>query len=650
MLYLWGLSASGWANSFYSAAAQAAGVSGKAWFFGSSDAANWITVDKTPAALWVDGLAVRLFGLSSWSVLAPQALMGVATVALLYASVRRSALAAGLAPRLATGAALFGAAALAVTPVAVLIFRFNNPDALLTLLLVAAGYATLRAVERGGTRWLLLAATLVGFGFLTKMMQAFLVVPALTLVWLVAAPVGWRRRLRDVALAAVALVVSAGWWLLVVELWPADDRPYIGGSQTNSVLELVFGYNGLGRITGHEVGSVGGSPGGGWGETGLTRLFGSEFGGQAAWLLPAALPALGALLWWTRRAARTDALRSAALVWGGWLVITGLTFSLMAGIIHPYYVVVLAPPIAALVALGGAFAWQERARLSARLLLAGGVAVTVALAFLLLRRTPSWLPWLAWTVLGLGVIAIIGLLVAHRARRVLGTATVAVAVLAGLAAPTGYALTTAATPHTGAIPSAGPSGGMGPGGFGRGFGGGQGGGRFAPPDGWGGPGGGSAASGAGGGSAATWRRRAAQRQARGGRGGGRGGPGGFGGLLGSPTPSAQVVALLQRDAGEYTWAAAAVGSNTAAGYQLGAGLPVMAVGGFNGTDPSPTLAQFQALVAAKKIHWFVGGAGADGMQSSVSDAGTAIAAWVQQHHPATKVGGTTLYDLSGAAL
>ena len=300
LLYLWGLSASGWANSFYSAAAQAAGVSGKAWFFGSSDAANWITVDKTPAALWVDGLAVRLFGLSSWSVLAPQALMGVATVALLYATVRRSALAAGLAPRLATGAALFGGAALAVTPVAVLIFRFNNPDALLTLLLVAAAYATLRAVERGGTRWLLLAATLVGFGFLTKMMQAFLVVPALTLVWLVAAPVGWRRRLRDVALAAVALVVSAGWWVLVVELWPADDRPYIGGSQTNSVLELVFGYNGLGRITGHEVGSVGGSPGGGWGETGLTRLFGSEFGGQAAWLLPAAL--LGA-----RRAAVVDA-------------------------------------------------------------------------------------------------------------------------------------------------------------------------------------------------------------------------------------------------------------------------------------------------------------------------------------------------------
>jgi len=243
------------------------------------------------------------------------------------------------------------------------------------------------------------------------------------------------------------------------------DRPYIGGSQDNSVLELVFGYNGFGRLTGDEVGSVGGSPGGGWGSTGLARLFGSEFGGQAAWLLPAALPALGALLWWTRRAPRGDALRGAAVVWGGWLVVTGLTFSLMAGIIHPYYVVVLAPPIAALVGLGGAVAWRDRARPGVRLLPAGAVAVTAAWAFVLLRRTPSWQPWLAWTVLGLGVVAVVGLPVVGRAPRVLGAAVLAVAVAAGLAGPTGYAIATAASSHTGAIPSAGPSGGMGPGGF-----------------------------------------------------------------------------------------------------------------------------------------------------------------------------------------
>ena len=310
------------------------------------------------------------------------------------------------------------------------------------------------------------------------MLQAFLVLPALTAVWLLAAPVGWGRRLRDLALAAVALVVSAGWWVLVVELWPAADRPYIGGSQDNSVLELVFGYNGFGRLTGDEVGSVGGSPGGGWGSTGLTRLFGSEFGGQAAWLLPAALLALGALLWWTRRAPRGDALRAAAVVWGGWLVVTGLTFSLMAGIIHPYYVVVLAPPIAALVGLGGAVAWRDRAAVGPALL-AGGVAVTAAWAFVLLRRTPSWQPWLAWTALGLGVVAVVGLLVAGRAPRVLGAAVLAVAVAAGLRDRPATRSPTAATPHTGAIPSAGgPAGGPA---AGWRFGGRGGGGPAAPP-------------------------------------------------------------------------------------------------------------------------------------------------------------------------
>jgi 4-amino-4-deoxy-L-arabinose transferase-like glycosyltransferase len=634
VLYLWGLSASGWANGFYSAAAQAASVSWKAWFFGSSDAANWITVDKTPAALWVDGLAVRIFGLSSWSVLVPQALMGVATVALLYASVRRTARAAGLSGPLATGAALLAGAALAVTPVAVLIFRFNNPDALLTLLLVGAAYATLRAVERGGTRWLVLAATLVGFGFLAKMLQAFLVLPALALVWLLVAPVGWGRRLRDLALATVTLIVSAGWWVLVVELWPAADRPFIGGSQTNSALELVFGYNGFGRLTGNEVGSVGGGggAGGGWGGTGLTRLFGSEFGGQVAWLLPAALIAFGALLWWTRRTPRTDPLRAGALAWGSWLVVTGLTFSLMAGIIHPYYAVVLAPPIAALVGLGGAVLWRDRAQLAARLVLAAMVVASAGEAFVLLRRTSGWQPWLAWTVLALGAVATVGLLVAHRGPRVLGAGVVAVAVLAGLAGPTGYAVATAATPHTGAIPSAGPAGGMGPGGFGGGgFGGrgGPGGGQFGPPGGRFAQGGTGTGGTFGGGTAGSARR-----------------GGGAGGILASPTPSTQVVGLLQDDASSFTWAAAAVGSNTAAGYQLASQLPVMAVGGFNGTDPSPTLAQFQQLVTQKKIHWFVGGAGADSTQSGGSDDAAQIAQWVQQHYTATTVGGTTLYDLS----
>jgi 4-amino-4-deoxy-L-arabinose transferase-like glycosyltransferase len=633
VLYLWNLSESGWANAFYSAAAQAGAQSWKAWFFGSSDAANWITVDKAPGALWISGLSVRLFGLSSWSVLVPQALMGVAAVGALFATVRRTA---------GPVAGLLAGAALALTPVATLIFRFNNPDALLTLLLVLAAYATLRAVEAGRTRWLLLAAALVGYGFLAKMLQAFLVLPALAAVWLIVAPVALARRLRDLALSALVLVVSAGWWVLVVELWPAADRPFIGGSQTDSVLELVFGYNGFGRITGDEVGSVGGGAGGaagGWGETGLLRLFGSEFGGQASWLLPAALLLLGALIWRTWRAPRTDPLRAAAIVWGGWLVVTGLVFSLMGGIIHPYYVVVLAPAIAALVGIGAVVLWRARSEPAARATLAGVTALTALWAFVLLRRTPQWQPWLAWAVLALGALGAAGLLLAApgggRGRRALVAGAVGAAVLAGAAGPAGYSVATAATAQTGAIPSAGPAG------AGRGFGG-PGGGPANPPGfsvGRGTP----PAGGATPGGATTGR--------PGGGFGGRGGPGGgggFGGLLTSPTPPAAVVALLQQDAQARTWAAAAVGSNTAAGYQLATGLPVIAVGGFNGTDPSPTLAQFQQLVADGEVHWFVGGSGPGGAQSGGSDDAQLIAAWVAATHTPTVVDGTTLYDLTTA--
>lgn len=611
VLYIWGLSASGWANAFYSAAAQAGGQSWTAWFFGSSDAANAITVDKTPAALWVTGLSVRLFGLSSWSILVPQALMGVATVALLYASVRRTA---------GPAAGLLAGAALALTPVAVLMFRFNNPDSLLVLLLAVAAYAVLRAVEAGRTRWLLLAAALVGFGFLTKMLQAFLVLPAFAAVWLLAAPVGIGRRLRDLALAGLTMLAAAGWWVLVVELWPADARPYIGGSQNDSVLELIFGYNGFGRLTGDEVGSVGGGPGRGWGETGVTRLFDAELGGQTSWLLPAALVLLAVLLWWTRRAPRTDRLRAAAIVWGGWLVVTGTVFSAMAGIFHGYYVVALAPAIAALVGIGAATLWRDRAAPGARVALAGVVALTAGWAFVLLRRTPEWQPWLAWVVLAVGLLAALVLLGVHRLPRAAAATAAAVAVVVALAGPGGYALATAATSHTGAIPSAGPAGaGMrGPGRMPDGARGGTG----RPP---------ASVAGMPGGP--------------GGQGGGGFGRG-FAGLLGSPTPSTAVVDVLAKGASAYTWPVAAVGSNNAAGYQLATGFPVMALGGFNGTDPSPTLERFQQLVAQGQVHWFVGESGPGGTESGGSDEAHRIADWVAATYTPTTVDGVTLYDLT----
>jgi len=232
LLYLWGLGASGWANSFYSAAVQAGSVSWKSFFYGSSDAASSITVDKTPASLWVMALSVRLFGLNAWSILVPQALMGVATVGLLHATVRRWH---------GHAAALIAGSVAALTPVAVLMFRFNNPDALLVLTLVAGAYAVVRAVETASTRWLVLAGALVGLGFMTKMLQALLVVPAFALVYLVAAPSPLRKRIVSLLAAGGALLLSAGWWVAIVELVPASMRPYIGGSQHNSILELVLG-------------------------------------------------------------------------------------------------------------------------------------------------------------------------------------------------------------------------------------------------------------------------------------------------------------------------------------------------------------------------------------------------------------------------
>ncbi|MEV4600665.1 glycosyltransferase family 39 protein [Amycolatopsis sp. NPDC049253] len=580
-LYLVDLSASGWANAFYSAAAQAGAQSGKAWFFGSSDAANGITVDKTPAALWVMGLSTRLFGVNAWSVLAPQALMGVGSTYLLYATVRRTSGAA---------AGLLAGTVLSLTPAAALIFRFNNPDALLVLLLIAAAYGTVRAIEKAGPGWLALAGVAVGFGFLAKMLQAFLVLPALGLAYLIAAPTATGKRLLHLAGALGAVVVAAGWYVAVVALWPAADRPYIGGSQDNSLLGLTFGYNGFGRITGDETGSVGGGRGGGWGTTGLFRLFSSEMAGGIAWLLPAALLALGAGLWFTRRAPRTDRSRAALVIWGGWLLVTAIVFSYMGGIIHPYYTVALAPAVAALVGTAAVQLWRLRHDPAAAGVLSGGLALTAVTSYVLLIREPSWQPWLAPAVLVAGLLAAVALFFVGRLPRTAARGIAVLGLVTLLAASGAYTIATAATPHSGAIPSAGPS-------TGRGFGG----------------------------------------------GGFRGGM--AGGLLGTATPGTTLTALLKNGGSGHTWVAATVGSNNAAGYQLASGLPVLAVGGFNGTDPYPALAQFQQYVHNGQIHYFLG----DGLLmqgSSGSDDARQVAAWVAEHYRATTVDGVTVYDLT----
>jgi 4-amino-4-deoxy-L-arabinose transferase-like glycosyltransferase len=643
ILYIWGLGASGWANSFYSAAVQAGSESWKAFFFGSSDAANSITVDKTPASLWVMALSARVFGVNAWSILVPQALMGVATAGLLFATVRRW---------FGPAAGLIAGAVFALTPVAVLMFRFNNPDALLVLLMVAGAYAMVRALETGATKWLIWAGVFVGFGFLTKMLQVLLVVPAFALAYLIAGPPRLGRRIVQLMLSGVAVVVSAGWYIAIVQLVPASMRPYIGGSQNNSILQLALGYNGLGRLNGDETGSVGGGGNRGWGTTGLTRLFDSEIGGQIAWLLPATLILLVGALIVTARAARTDQVRAQLILWGGWLIGTALVFSFMQGIFHAYYTVALAPAVGAIVGMGAATLWRVRRNPFASATLAGAVAVSAWWGYTLLGRSTDFLPWLRWVVLIGGLVAAVGLLASLRLPARVAGVSAAVALAVVLAGPAAYAVDTASTPHTGAIPSAGPrvsdggSGGPG-GGGGRGMrGGGPNGGGQGGPGGF--PGGGFPGGTAPGGTA-----QGGTAQGGGGvPGGGRQGGGGMGGLLGASAVSAQMSALLTANADSYSWVAAAVGSNSASGYQLATGEPVMAVGGFNGSDPSPTLAQFQQYVAEGKIHYFIGGGtgGGAGRGGSTggSSAGAEIAAWVTATYPATTVGNTTVYDLTTA--
>ncbi|MEU5631480.1 glycosyltransferase family 39 protein [Streptomyces rishiriensis] len=660
LLYLYDLSASGYANSFYSAAVQAGSQSWKAFFFGSLDAGNAITVDKPPAALWPMALSVRIFGLSSWAILAPEVLMGVGTVAVVYASVRR---------RFSPAAGLIAGAVLALTPVAALMFRFNNPDAMLALLMAVACYFTARAVEDGRTKWLVWAGVAIGFAFLAKTLQAFLILPPLALVHAVCAPVPVRKRFGQLAVATGALIVSGGWWVAIVELWPASSRPYIGGSQNNSFLELTFGYNGLGRLNGEETGSVGGGGGGNtgqWGETGWDRMFNSEIGGQISWLLPAALILLAGGLVATLHHARlrssgetpvlrrTSATRGLFLVWGGSLLITVIVFSYMAGIFHQYYTVALAPYIAAVIGMGAGILWEKRAEIWASITLAASVVAAAGWSYVLLDRTPDYLPWLKWLVLVGGLAAALGVTFAGRVDRRLALAAASVGLVAALAGPTAYTVSTLQQGHTGSIVTAGPAGasmmGGGPrGGGGRGgFGGGPGGQNQQSR----GQGQGGGTGGFPGGAMPGQGQNQGQGQRNGmpgggtGDGGGMGGGGGVGGLLNGASVTDQAKKLLEADSGKYTWAAAAIGAQNAASYQLATGDAVMAIGGFNGTDPSPTLAQFEQYVADGRIHYFVSSGSGGGTAGSSTGTSSQITSWVEANFKKVTAGSATFYDLT----
>ncbi len=616
VLYLWNLTASGYANTFYAAAAQAGSQNWKAWFFGSLDTSNFITVDKPPASLWVMGVSGRIFGFSSASLLVPQALMGVGSVALVYAAVKRVA---------SPAAGLVAGAVLAATPAAALMFKFDNPDALLVLLMTLAGYFVIRAmctaIGRRAAMWVALAGVALGFAFLTKMLQGLMVLPAFGAAYLIAGQVRLRTRLVHLVIGAASVVISAGWWVLAVWLWPADSRPYIGGSTNNSVMDLVVGYNGLGRLfgsTGGGGGMAGGSAGSSFGgSAGLERLFGSEMGIQISWLIPAALIALVFGLLACGRAPRTDLVRASLILWGGWFLVTGLIFSYMSGTIHPYYTVALAPAVAGMIGTGGYALWLVRARWIGRCGLAATMLAAGIWSWVLLHRNADWLPMLKWILLAGTVVGAILVLVGAKDRfRKLAVAGLILGSLAGITGSASYAIATAATAHGGSIPTAGPTGAVSDSGIGGG--GGMGGGPElqngdAPPN----------------SSDATVN------------------PASNGQELSSGSESTSELTGMLVNAGT-TWSAATNGSQSAATYELASNTAVMAIGGWS-SDPAPTLDQFIQYVADGKIHYYIaGGQGGSQREGQSGDStSSVIQEWVEANFTSTTVGNSTIYDLSG---
>ncbi|GAA4382452.1 glycosyltransferase family 39 protein [Tsukamurella soli] len=641
VLYLWDITANQMGNSFYAASAWAGSENWKALLFGSLDPGNSITVDKPPVSQWVMGLSGRIFGFSSASMMIPQALMAVGTVALMYDGVRRIA---------GRNAGLIAGATLALTPVSALMFRYNNPDAAMVTLMTLGAYFTIRALEKrdghhAGRRaagWLALAGVALGFAFLAKMLEGLMVLPALGLAYLIAAPFTLGKRLLHLLGAAAAMIVSSGWYVVLTVLWPTSSRPYMAGSTDNSFMNLVLGYNGFGRVLGtnhHGGGGLADLDGcpvpafierlieqrakghhGGFGsEPGLGRLFSGEFGLEVSFVLPAALLALILVLVSRGRAPRTDLMRAGVIAFGVWMLVDGVVLAEMKQQAHPYYSLSMVPGVAGTLALGLAEMWHRRDRWTGRAGLALLVATSGGWGFVLLSRDTAFAPPLRWVVLGATVVTVALVLAGPHAPRPAAVATVVgvlgtVAVLGG---STGYAISAVSTSHTGGGPT------------------------VSDKYGWGG----MAATDDehkhdGDGDAADTNDTA-------------GGAGWFGGA-----PNPDITQLLSKT--DTRWAAAINGSMQAAGLELATHKAVIAVGGFMGQDASPSVDQLRGYVQGHEISYYIVAQNGFGSSSDqevpercrvfpwnrTNPTTDAAAAWVAQNFPSVTVGGDTVYDLT----
>ncbi|MER5515947.1 glycosyltransferase family 39 protein [Streptomyces sp. NPDC002763] len=689
VLYSWSLSGSNM-NTFYSGAIWAGTKSWKAWFFGSLDPGNFLTVDKPPFATMVMSLSCRIFGFGTWQMMVPQVAAGLGTIWILHANVKRI---------WGYGAATVAALVLALTPITVAINRDNNPDTILVFLMVAGAALAFRATRDEKLLPLLGSAACFGLAFNTKLLAGWIALPAVFALYLYASKAPWVKRIVNLALAAVVLAVSSFWWAIAVSLVPASDRPYIGGSTDGSAWDLIMGYDGLGRVFGGEGNGGGGGGGGGGfsGSAGLGRMFNDILGGQISWLLPFSAIALIGGLVLCGRAPRTDLRRMALVLWGGWTLLHYVIFATAQGTMHPYYTTALAPGIAALCG-GGGVMLLHAFRTDKRWIwvLPAAFGVTGIWAIVLLRRASGWNTWL-WPTIGvLTVAGIVGMILFRSGNRArLLTASVAAAVIAALAGPTAYA---AADPFGGSAgggmggtnPTAGPS--TGSGGFGGGPGGGGGnrggfpGGQNAEaggemgggfPGGTNGeaPGGGTGAAGGTGGPGGTNGQAPGGNQQGGGfpggtngelPGGAAGGTGGTGEAGGTPPNgtgetgeaaggtgqrggfggggmgggmgggvSSDLIAYLKKHMDGATWLLAVSNSQSAAQIELSAEEPVISMWGFTGSDKAMTVAKLKELVKAGKLHYIQVGGGGMGMGGN-NTLSSEVTSWVQKNGTAVK--------------
>lgn len=642
-LNVWEISRNGFGNTYYSVAVQSMLRNWHNFFFASYDAGGFITVDKPALGLWVQTASAWLFGFSGFSVVLPEVLAGIGTVAIVYHLARKY---------FGVAAGLMAALAMAVTPIAVAVNRSNNLDALLTFALTLAAWAMLRAAETGRLWQLALAVGLVGLGFNVKMLEAFIVLPAFYVLYFFMAKVSWPKRVLHLTLATVVLAVVSFSWATIVDLTPASMRPWVGGSQKNSEFDLILNYNGLGRVTGQGEAFGRGGFGGGSifnsGTPGITRLFGDDLAGQWSWLFPLLAVGVIAAIWVNRKRLR-DARGQYLLLFGGWFVTSALVFSFAQGIFHSYYLVLLGPPVAALLGAGIPALWSAftGGHWAVRLLLPLALVLTAAWQLHVLQIYPTWAATLTPVLMGSVVAA--ALLVAallimlalgrrkasdgqdgaddgyltvlsnYRSRitRRLASVVATAALLALLAAPFAWSATTTLASGNSMMPSAGPTasrGGFnGRGGFG-GFPGNFNPGGFGNRD---------------GGNGVAPRGTLPN----------DGAPGQLGEIA-----SSNLISFLQTNNDGYFYLVAVSSANEASSIALETGQPVLAMGGFPGSDPAMTVKKLQELISSKQLRFVVGRGGGFGRGNS----STTVNSWVQSN--CTVVNSTLYGQQSGSQL